>query len=76
MTVMGEKLGRDPQIGQLVCCELGQEPFFSGAVGSVQLCWVSIKGYRVRLVMSAYMSCVLGFSCRMYINSNHHDSQI
>jgi hypothetical protein len=28
----GEKLGTDPQIGQLACCGLCQEPFFSGAV--------------------------------------------
>jgi hypothetical protein len=28
----GEKLGTDPRIGQLVCCGLYQEPFFSGAV--------------------------------------------
>jgi hypothetical protein len=29
---LGEKLGTDPWIGQLSCCRLGQEPFFSGAV--------------------------------------------
>jgi hypothetical protein len=29
---MEEKLGMDPRIGQPVCCELCQEPFFSGAV--------------------------------------------
>jgi hypothetical protein len=28
----GEKLGTDPQIGQSSCCELCQEPFFSGEV--------------------------------------------
>jgi hypothetical protein len=28
----GEKLGMDPWIGQLACCGLCQEPFFSGAV--------------------------------------------
>jgi hypothetical protein len=32
MAVLGEKLGMDPQIGQLACCGLCQEPFFSGAV--------------------------------------------
>jgi hypothetical protein len=32
LTVMGEKLGMDLWTGQLLCCELGREPFFSGAV--------------------------------------------
>jgi hypothetical protein len=32
MTVLREKLGMDPQIGQPVCCALGREPFFSRAV--------------------------------------------
>jgi hypothetical protein len=32
MAVVGEKLGMDPRIGQPVCCGLGREPFFSGAV--------------------------------------------
>jgi hypothetical protein len=32
MVVLGEKLGMDLWIGQLACCGLGQEPFFSGAV--------------------------------------------
>jgi hypothetical protein len=28
----GEKMGTDPRIGQLACCGLCREPFFSGAV--------------------------------------------
>jgi hypothetical protein len=32
MAVMGEKLGMEPRISQLVCCGLGREPFFYGAV--------------------------------------------
>jgi hypothetical protein len=32
MSVLGEKLGMDPQIGQPACCGLYREPFFSGAV--------------------------------------------
>jgi hypothetical protein len=32
MVVVGEKLCMDPQIGQPTCCELEQEPFFSGVV--------------------------------------------
>jgi hypothetical protein len=34
------------------------------------------KGCHVRLVMSADVSCVSGFSYRMYINLNRRDSQI
>jgi hypothetical protein len=33
----GEKLGTNPRIGQPVCCGLCREPFFSGAVGSIQI---------------------------------------
>jgi hypothetical protein len=40
----GEKLGTDPQIGQPVCCGLCREPFFSGAVGSIQICRRLVKG--------------------------------
>jgi hypothetical protein len=32
LVVLREKLGMDPQTGLSVCCGLGQEPFFSGAV--------------------------------------------
>jgi hypothetical protein len=32
LAILGEKLGTDPQTDQPVCCGLGQEPFFSGAV--------------------------------------------
>jgi hypothetical protein len=32
MTVLGEKLGTDLWIGQVACCELGRESFFSRAV--------------------------------------------
>jgi hypothetical protein len=51
-------------------------PFFSGGVRSIELCWVSMKVCRVWLVVSAYVSCVSAFSCMMYIDSNHRDSQI
>jgi hypothetical protein len=43
----GEKLGMDPLVGQLACCGLCQESFFSGAVGSIQI-------YR-RLTKGCYM---------------------
>jgi hypothetical protein len=32
MAVLGEKLGMDLCFNQPLCCELGQEPFFLGAV--------------------------------------------
>jgi hypothetical protein len=51
-------------------------PFFSGAVGFVQLNWISVKGCCVWLVMRAYVSCVSNFSCRMYIDSIRRDSRI
>jgi hypothetical protein len=41
MTVLGEKLGMDPQIGQLACCGFYREPFFSGAVALLN----SIENY-------------------------------
>jgi hypothetical protein len=41
---LGEKLGMDPQIGQPTCRGLCREPFFSGAVGSVQICQRLAKG--------------------------------
>jgi hypothetical protein len=44
----GEKLGTDLWIGQPVCCGLCREPFSSGAVGSVQICWRLAKGCHVR----------------------------
>jgi hypothetical protein len=44
---LGEKLGTDPRIGQLVCCGLCREPFFSGVVGSVQICRRLTKGLLV-----------------------------
>jgi hypothetical protein len=53
-----------------------ETPFFSEAVGSAKLCWVNVKGCHVRPIMDAYVSCVLGFSYIMYIDSNHRDSRI
>jgi hypothetical protein len=76
MVVRGEKLGGDMQIGHLVHYGLGGEPFFLRAVESVQLCWVNVKGFHVRLVISAYISCVSSFSYKMYINLNHCNSRI
>jgi hypothetical protein len=75
MTVRGEKLGGNPQIGQPTCQDVVGSPFFLGAVGSVQLCWINVKGYHIHtgtarrkhtsgvcgLVRKAYVLCVLGF---------------
>jgi hypothetical protein len=86
---LGEKLGTDPWIGQPVRCGLCQEPFFSGAVGSVQICRRLVKGCHIRRpptgsVRWAYMdrrgkhTCRVGrgFLCRVYIDSNRRDSRI
>jgi hypothetical protein len=44
----GEKLGTDPRIGQPACYGLCREPFFSGAVGSVQICQHLAKVCHIR----------------------------
>jgi hypothetical protein len=70
----------------------GHSAGLRGGVGSsesVQLCWVSVKGCHVRgsrvgSVRWAYVdwrgkrTCHVGrdFPCRVYIDSNHRDSQI
>jgi hypothetical protein len=76
MAVRGEKLGGDPWIGQPMCCRSGWELFFSGAVHLFNPIDGYMKGCRVLLVVSVYVSCVSGFSCKMYINLNHRDSRI
>jgi hypothetical protein len=68
---------------------LCREPFFSVAVGFVQCCWWLVKGCHVRglptgSVCGAYVDwrgkrkCHVYqvFPCRVYIDSNHRDSQI
>jgi hypothetical protein len=85
----GEKLGTDPWIGQPACCRLCRDPFFSGAVRSVQICRRLAKGCHVRgqpagSVRRAYAdwrgkrTCRVGriFPCRVYIDSNRRDSRI
>jgi hypothetical protein len=84
-----EKLGMDPRIDQPACCGLCREPFFSGAVGSVQICRRLVKGCHVRgppagSVRWTYVdwhgkhTCRVGwvFPYRVYIDSNHRDSRI
>jgi hypothetical protein len=86
---LGEKLGMDPWIGQPACCGLCQEPFFLGAVGSIQIYQRLVKGCDVwglptEDICRAYVDwhgkrmCRVDrvFSCRVYIDSNRHDSGI
>jgi hypothetical protein len=49
-----EKLDTDPWIGQPTCWRLCREPFFSGAVGSVQTCWWLAKGCYVLTAWDTY----------------------
>jgi hypothetical protein len=85
----GEKLGTNPRIGQPVCCGLCREPFFSRAVGYVQIYRCLMKGCHVRgppigSVCRAYVdwhgkrTCCVGrvFPYKVYIDSNRRDSQI
>jgi hypothetical protein len=85
----GEKLGTNPWIGQSACCGLCQEPFFSGAMGSIQICRRLVKGCHVQglpagSVRWAYVdwrgkhTYHVGrvFPCRVYIDSNRRDSRI
>jgi hypothetical protein len=76
MASRGEKLGWDMRIGQPTGWGLCQEPFFLGAVALLSSVDNYAKGCHVRLVTSVYMSCVSGFSYRMYIDLNQCDSQI
>jgi hypothetical protein len=86
---LGEKLGTDPWIGQPTYCGLCQGPFFSVAVGSIQICPQLVKGCHVQglLTGSVHQAYVDGrgkhtchidrvFPCRVYIDSNHRDSRI
>jgi hypothetical protein len=75
----------DLRINQTVCWRLCREPFFSGVVGSVQLCRVSVKcchiwGYLQKAYIDWHRkrTCRVYqiFPCKVYINLNRHDSQI
>jgi hypothetical protein len=48
MNVRGDKLSGDPQIGQPVCYELGQEPFFSGVEYPLNSVDDSVKGCHIQ----------------------------
>jgi hypothetical protein len=75
---------RTTQPGWRLC----REPFFLGAVGSVQRCWWLVKGCHIRRpptgsVCQTYVdwrgkhTCPIGwvFPYRVYIDSNRRDSQ-
>jgi hypothetical protein len=89
MVGSGEKLGTNPWIGQLACCRLCRESFFSGAVALPIAVDDFVKGYHVRGLPAESMQwayvdwrgkrmCHIGriFPCRVYINLNRHDSRI
>jgi hypothetical protein len=89
MAGSGEKLGMDTRIGQPTRWGLCEETFFSGAVALSITVEDFAKGCHVRglptgSVRRVYMdwhgkhTCHLGrvFPCRVYIDSNRHDSPI
>jgi hypothetical protein len=84
----GEKLDTDSRIGQLACCGLCQEFFFLGAMTLLNSVGDCVKGCHVcglfaRSIHGVYVdwrgkrTCRVDrvFSCRVYIDSNHHNSQ-
>jgi hypothetical protein len=54
LTVVGEKLGTDPWIGQPSCCGLCQEPFFLGAVDLFKSVDGYAKGYYTWTMSDTY----------------------
>jgi hypothetical protein len=53
------------------CWRFCREPFFSGAIGSIQFCWVSVKGCHVQGLLAesicvAYMDWCKKHTCRVY----------
>jgi hypothetical protein len=86
---LGEKLGMDPCIGQSACYGLCQKPFFSGAVGSIQICRWLVRGCHIwglptGSVRRVYVDwhekrmCHIDrvFPYRVYIDLNHRDAWI
>jgi hypothetical protein len=89
LAIVREKLGTDLRIGQPSYCGLCLEPFCSGGSGSVQICWwLCERLLYVDHVRYVWSRAIRGlsvesmwhvgrvFPCRVYIDSNHHDSQI
>jgi hypothetical protein len=89
MVGLGKKLDTYPRINQSACYGLGREPFFLGSSGSVHRYWwlreKLLYTDRVRYVWSRVIRGPsvksiwrVGwvFPCRVYIDSNHRNSQI
>jgi hypothetical protein len=83
----GEKLDTDPRIGQPSWCGLCQEPFFSGAVDLLNSVDDYAKGCYALTMWDTYglgpyadrawdAYGVFVWFCRVYIDSNLHDSRI
>jgi hypothetical protein len=88
MVMLGEKLRRVPWTAQSGW-EVESWVLFLGSSESIQLCWVDVKCCHIRgspagSVCVAYVdwhvkhTCHVDqvFPCRVYIDSNRHDSQI
>jgi hypothetical protein len=76
MAERGEKSDGDLWINQSMCWGSRREPSFSGAVTLLNSVDDYAKCCHVRFVMSVYVSCISDFSYRIYIDSNHRNSQI
>jgi hypothetical protein len=89
LAVRGEKLGEDPQIGQLACWGCSQESLFIGSseirpnrsVTLERLLYMNYMRYiwsEVICGLSVESVCRVGrvFPCRVYIHSSHYDSRI
>jgi hypothetical protein len=85
----GEKLSMDIRISQPSCWGLCWEPFLIRNSGSVRRCWRwcerllyvnhvrYVWSWTIRgLSMESVWRVGQGFPCRVYIDSNHRDSQI
>jgi hypothetical protein len=89
MAMRGEKLGGDPWIDQSACWGCSRESIFLGSGGirppllgqcETLPCTGMARRKRISgvrgIAQEAYVLCVSGFPCRVYIDSNHPDSQI
>jgi hypothetical protein len=80
----GEKLGMDPQIGRPTCWGFCWEPFFlevvtvndSQNVAICGPCETRMVDGHTRTERGKRVACWPGFSCMVYIDSNHRDSRI
>jgi hypothetical protein len=68
MTIMGEKLGMNSQIGQPVCYGSGRDPFFSGAVDSFNSIDDCESLSRMETALRKRTSDVRGLTCESYVS--------